>query len=55
MITVDQFSDMTAKEVLTAWRENRLDPEIRIVAVNGPLDDPKSITYWAPTVHGWKI
>ncbi|MFE3453669.1 hypothetical protein ACFXJ8_32545 [Nonomuraea sp. NPDC059194] len=41
---------MTALEILTAWRERRLDPSIRIVSAIGDLDNPRAITYaWHTT------
>ncbi|MFD1547181.1 hypothetical protein [Nonomuraea guangzhouensis] len=41
---------MSALEILTAWREGDLDSAIRIVSVNGDLDNPRSLTYaWQAT------
>ncbi|MCP2348417.1 hypothetical protein [Nonomuraea roseoviolacea] len=41
---------MSAKEILTAWRDDDLDPAVRIVSVIGDLDNPRSLTYaWQTT------
>jgi hypothetical protein len=50
VITHARLADMSALEILTAWREDRLDPSVRIVSVNGDLDNPRSLTYaWSQT------
>ncbi|MEV0615023.1 hypothetical protein AB0I81_16980 [Nonomuraea sp. NPDC050404] len=41
---------MTAQEILGAWRDGDLDPAVRIVSVDGDLDNPRSLTYaWQAT------
>ncbi|GAA3191802.1 hypothetical protein [Nonomuraea roseoviolacea] len=54
MIAVERLWGMTAKEIVAAWRDGRLDPSIRIVSVVGELDDPRSLTYASPKASGWK-
>lgn len=50
MISHAQLENMCALEILAAWRDGDLDPAIRIVSVNGDLDNPKSLTYaWQTT------
>lgn len=50
MIAFAQLEDMTAQEILGAWRDGDLDPAVRIVSVDGDLDNPRSLTYaWQAT------
>ncbi|MEU4224722.1 hypothetical protein AB0F17_10525 [Nonomuraea sp. NPDC026600] len=50
MTTHVQLENMSALEILSAWREGNLDPAIRIVSVSGDLDNPRSLTYaWQAT------
>ncbi|WP_043616076.1 hypothetical protein [Nonomuraea candida] len=50
MITHAHLEDMSAQEIMKAWRDGDLDPAIRIVSVDGDLDNPRSLTYaWHAT------